>query len=90
MSKHLLANLVWVVTISNEINFLWLYVWGCGRCAVLLSNKRHLTAGDLTLINVTAPGIMCFNTAMVNLKLRSSSPIHKRLLRGFFCWFLFS
>lgn len=86
MSKLLLANLIWVVTISNQI--MWHYVWDCGHCAVLLSDKHHLAAADL--IDVTAPGIMCFNAVMVNFKLRSSTPMHKHLLRGLFCWFLFS
>lgn len=37
---------------------MWLYVWDCGHCAVLLSNKHHLAAGDVILISVRAPGIM--------------------------------
>lgn len=86
-SKLLLANLVCVVTISNRINFMWLYVWNCGHCSVLLSDKHHLAAADLILIDITAPGIMCFNAVTVNFKLRSSSPIHKHLLRGLFCCF---
>lgn len=52
--------------------------------------EHHLAAGDLILINVTAPGITYFSTVMVNFKLRSNSPIHKHLLRGLFCWVLFS
>lgn len=89
MSEHLLGNLVWVVTISNQINFVALCVGLWALCSFIIY-KHHLAAGDLILINVAAPGMMCFNAVVVNFELRSSSLIHKHLLRGLFCWFLFS